>query len=100
MTLILQDGCDRNYNPLPAGLLPRGLTLEQAAAFVGLSKSGYSKRKRKGDYPGPTLPGKRYDLRLLEQAMDRQSSIQKQSTAPTPLDDWRAKRGQSSHSRN
>jgi hypothetical protein len=77
---------------LPPGLYPRGLTLEQAATLVGLSKSGYNKHKRMGDYPGPTLPGKRYDRSLLEAAMDRLSGIQKDDHGSTPLEKWRAKR--------
>jgi len=88
------------YNSLPPGLVRRGLTLEQAAALVGLSKSGYNKRKRTGDYPGPTLPGKRYDRHLLEAAMDRMSGIRNEGEASTPLDDWRASRGARSNSRN
>jgi hypothetical protein len=82
-------------NPLPPGLVPRGLTLEQAAAFVCLSKSAYRKARKIGDYPGPTLPGKRYDQRLLEAAMDRLSGIGKEHEASTPLDDWRANRARS-----
>jgi len=73
-------------------ITPRGLTLEQAAHFAGLSKSGYNKRKRMGDYPGPTLPGKRYDRRLLEAVMDRLSGIRQEGEESTPLDNWRKTR--------
>jgi hypothetical protein len=98
--MILEHNSGARYNSLPAGLVPRGLTLEQAAAFVGLSPSGFKKRQQMGDYPGPTLPGKRYDLRLLEAAMDRLSDLRKQGEALTPLDAWRASRGASSNSRH
>jgi hypothetical protein len=91
-SMILDLNSGARCNALPPGLSPRGLTLEQAAAFVGLSKSGYNKRKRMGDYPGPTLPGKRYDLRLLEVAMDRLSDIRNEGEASTPLDNWRETR--------
>jgi hypothetical protein len=77
--------------PLPPGLIPRGLTLDQAATFVGLSASGFKKRQKIGDYPMPTLPGKRYDLRLLETAMDRMSDIQTASEL-SPLEAWKASR--------
>jgi hypothetical protein len=84
------------YASLPPELSPRGLTLEQAATLVGLSKSGYSKRRQMGDYPGPTLPGKRYDRNLLEAAMDRLSGIRNEGEQPSnPLDDWRASRARS-----
>jgi hypothetical protein len=92
---LRHDSASARFNPLPPGLVQRGLTLRQAAVLVGLSESGYRKRKRMGDYPGPTLPGKRYDRRLLEAAMDRLSGIQKEGNAPTPLDDWRASRARS-----
>jgi hypothetical protein len=82
------------YNCLPPGMHPRGLTLEQAAAFVGLSKSGYNKGRQMGDYPGPTLPGRRYDIRLLQAAMDRLSGIQG-NDGSTPLEQWRATRARS-----
>ena len=94
--MILQSSnSNARYAPLPPGLVQRGLTLEQAAAFVGLSKSGYRKRRQIGDYPGPTLPGKRYDRQLLEAAMDRLSGIGKEPEASAPLDDWRATRARS-----
>jgi hypothetical protein len=99
--MILQhNNSGGRFNSLPPGLVQRGLTLEQAAALVGLSKSGYKKRQRMGDYPSPTLPGKRYDRRLLEAAMDRLSGIRKEGEASSPLDDWRASRGARSDSRN
>jgi hypothetical protein len=82
------------YDCLPPGLCPRGLTLEQAAAFVGLSKSGYNKGRRRGDYPGPTLPGRRYDMCLLQAAMNRLSGIQ-ENGGSTPLEQWRATRARS-----
>ena len=76
--MILQSSnSGTRYTPLPPGLVQRGLTLEQAAALAGLSKSGYKKARKMGDYPGPTLPGKRYDRCLLEDAMDRLSKIRK-----------------------
>ena len=89
--ILNQNNCGGRY-PLPPGLVQRGLTLEQAAALVGLSKSGYRQRQKMGDYPGPTLPGKRYDRCLLEEAMDRLSNIRKASEASSPLDNWRASR--------
>ena len=90
--MILQHNSGARYNSLPPGLVPRGLTLEHAATFVGLSKSRFKNRQQMGDYPGPTLPGKRYDLRLLEAAMDRLSDIRKAvaeaSQADATLNPW------------
>jgi hypothetical protein len=86
--MILQHSSGGRYNSLPPGLVPRGLTLAQAATFVGLSASGFKKRQQVGDYPRPTLPGKRYDRRLLEAAMDRLSDIRKEGDDLSPLDEW------------
>jgi predicted site-specific integrase-resolvase len=69
----------------------RGLTLNEAAAFAGISINTFKKAVKQGKFPGPTLPGKRYDARLLHDAMDRLSGINDQQTS-TPLDRWRASR--------
>jgi hypothetical protein len=81
------------YNALPPGLAPRGLTREAAAAYVGLSPAAFDKARLENKYPGPTLPGGRYDLVLLELAMDRLSGILTASEAASPLDAWRRSRG-------
>jgi hypothetical protein len=81
------------YNALPPGLTPRGLTREAAAAYVGLSPAAFDKARLENKYPGPTLPGGRYDLVLLELAMDRLSGILTASEAASPLDAWRRSRG-------
>lgn len=80
------------YDALPPGLLPRGLTREAAAAFVGLSPASFDGARAKGDYPGPTLPGGRYDRILLELAANKLSGILTESEARSPLDAWRAGR--------
>jgi hypothetical protein len=91
--MIAQHTGGGRFAPLPPGLVPRGLTLDQAATFVGLSTSGFKKRQKMGDYPMPTLPGKRYDLRLLETAMDKLSDIQTTKASElSPLEAWKASR--------
>jgi hypothetical protein len=81
------------YDGLPPGLIPRGLTREGAAAYVGLSPVAFDKARLEQKYPGPTLPGGRYDLVLLQMAMDRLSGILTESEAANPLDAWRRSRG-------
>lgn len=78
---------------LPTGLAPRGLHREAAAAYVGLSPSGFDQARLRKDYPNPTLPGGRYDVRLLDLAMDRLSGILCASEVSSPLDAWRAGHG-------
>ena len=74
---------------LPGGLKPRGLTREQAAAYAGISPTRFDAARKKGEYPPPTLPGGRYDKKLLKEAMDRLSGIYEERGAQSPLDAWR-----------
>lgn len=46
---------------------PRGLTQEQAAAYMGVSVATYNRAVKAKKYPGPTLEGGRYDKHLLDQ---------------------------------
>jgi hypothetical protein len=81
------------YDTLPPGLIPRGLTRNAAAAYVGLSPPAFDKARIEKKYPGPTLPGGRYDLMLLQVAMNRLSGILTDSEATNPLDAWRMSHG-------
>jgi hypothetical protein len=69
----------------------RGLDRREAAAFVGLSPTAFDKARRENRYPPPTLPGGRYDRRLLNTTMDRLSGLRDESISP--LDGWRKGRG-------
>jgi hypothetical protein len=81
------------YDALPPGLVPRGLTREAAAAYAALSPAAFDKARLEQKYPDPTLPGGRYDLMLLQVAMNRLSGILTESEATSPLDAWRMSRG-------
>jgi hypothetical protein len=81
------------YDALPPGLAPRGLTREAAAAYVGLSPAAFNKARLEQKYPGPPLPGRRYDLTLLNDVMNRLSGIEGESEVTNPLDAWRISRG-------
>jgi hypothetical protein len=78
-------------------ITPRGATRKQAAALFCLSLSGFDKARREGKIPGPTLPGRRYDLQLLQVAMNRMSGISttESGAVPSPLEQWRANRAHS-----
>jgi hypothetical protein len=79
----------RHPDSQAAGFL-RGRTRVEVAAKFGLSLSSFDKWKHKiGLYP--TLPGGRYDDRLVEKIMDSLSGIST-SKETTPLDEWRASR--------
>ncbi len=81
-----------SQNKLPSQLAPRGLTITQAAAFAGLSTGAFNAARTNGVYPGPTLSGKRIDLKLLEQHMDRLSGLSHDHASPDPLAEWERKR--------
>ena len=83
----------QDHKSLPPSLAPRGLKREIAAAFVGLSPTGFDAARRQGKYPAPTLPGGCYDRILLERAMDNLSGIAPETEAPGALDLWRQNRG-------
>ena len=73
-------------------IAPRGLSRTEAAEFYGLSLSAFHKGQREGKIPGPTLPGKRYDLQLLQRHMDLQSGLSDSAAGLTALDQWRQRR--------
>jgi hypothetical protein len=82
-------------NDLSLDLAPRGVTAKQAAALYGLSVSGFYKARREGAIPEPTLPGRRYDLHLLQKAMNLASGISTSEGSVSPLEQWRANRARS-----
>lgn len=62
---------------LPSGIVPRGLDVDQAAEYVGISAPKFLDAVKAGRYPAPIRHGKRqvWDLRALDLAMDRESGI-------------------------
>jgi hypothetical protein len=80
----------------PGKIIPRGLSRREAAALTGLSPTAFDKARREGKYPGPTLPGARYDRNLIEKAMNRWSGLNEEETPASALDAWR-NRGSRSH---
>lgn len=75
----------------------RCLTLEDAAAYCGLNKSGFRDWVKRGLLPGPIKGTKRYDKCAIDQALDRLSEIDHpiapQSEASGAYDQWKADRG-------
>jgi len=68
-------------------IAPRGLSRTQAATLTGLSPSAFDKARLEGKYPGPTLPGGRWDRKVIERAMDRSSGLRDSDTPLEDLDD-------------
>ncbi len=72
------NGREGRTGRLPAGLIPRGLSDDQAAAYCGLSRNTFAGLVEVGQLPRP-LPlkcGRRiYDLRALDRALDRLAGL-------------------------
>jgi hypothetical protein len=62
---------------LPPSIIPRGLNVDQAAEYVGVSAPKFIDAVKAARYPEPIRHGKRqvWDLRALDLAMDRESGI-------------------------
>jgi predicted DNA-binding transcriptional regulator AlpA len=70
----------------------RLLSRREAAAYCGLSKSGFSRWIKSGLLP-PALPHTtRWDIKSIDIALDRLSGILAKNETGSALDDWRAKR--------
>ena len=70
---------------------PRLLSRDQAAAYCGIAPETFDSYRRRGILPDP-LPGtKRWDRKLIDEFLDRQSGVTK-AAALSPLDAWRASR--------
>ncbi|MBB4316117.1 hypothetical protein [Roseospira marina] len=63
----------------PLGALPRRMTRELAAYYVGVSPPTFDSRVKDGTYPKPHADG-RYDRRALDLAVDRQSGLDTNGT--------------------
>ncbi|MEH2564095.1 hypothetical protein [Bradyrhizobium sp. AZCC 2289] len=92
----MQFSYGRSRRDTVPSIIPRGLNRIQAAALTGLSPTGFDKARREGKYPGPTLPGGKFDRTLIERTMDRLSGIDKEETPSSALDAWR-NRGSRTH---
>ncbi|KMO28560.1 helix-turn-helix transcriptional regulator [Methylobacterium aquaticum] len=60
---------------LPLGMLPRGLTREQAAEYCGCSVEAFDDWVRRGYVPA-AMPGtRRWDRKAIDRALDRRSGL-------------------------
>ena len=78
----------------------RGVTIEEAARFVGLTVNGYRSAARRCVFPR-SIPGtRRYDIKAIEAALDRLGRIMAHEmsepvSASQALDAWRANENRS-----
>lgn len=73
-------------------ITPRALTHQQAAEYCGVSVAGFDNFRRRGLLPGPTLPGKRYDVVLIDRVLDKLSRVGEEAELMSPLEMWRQAR--------
>lgn len=59
------------------GLPPRGLPIDEAAAYVGLSPELFQRQVKEGIYPKPLEDGRRrtWDRVALDEAMNKRSGL-------------------------
>lgn len=76
----------RQASVLPPSLPPRGVTREQAAAYIGLSPTKFDELVKDGRMPKakPIDGARRWDLRKVDQAFDL---LGEQDTDKNPWDD-------------
>lgn len=74
---------------LPIGLVPRGLTREQAAEYCGCETvEAFQTWVRRGIVPG-SIPGTaRWDRKAIDRALDRRSGLVNDPAGS--FDDWAA----------
>ncbi|QFR34722.1 hypothetical protein GBB76_17325 [Ancylobacter sp. TS-1] len=72
----------------------------QAAAYCGLTPSGFSAWVKAGIVPGPIPGTQRYDRKAIDAALDRHSGIvaPAEPTSYDPLEEWLKERGHPAHS--
>jgi hypothetical protein len=73
----------------------RALTRLEAAEMAALSPAAFDKARKAGKYPDPTLPGGRFDLKLMHMAMNCHSGLVDEPLI-SPLEQWRRSRAGSS----
>ncbi|MEP9355030.1 hypothetical protein ABLE93_15690 [Xanthobacter sp. KR7-65] len=72
---------------------PRCLTLQQAADYCALTRSGFSAWQRQGLVPGPIPGTNRWDRKALDAALDKASGLREAGAMPEdPWDAWERER--------
>jgi predicted DNA-binding transcriptional regulator AlpA len=71
---------------LPVNLTPRGLNVDQAAEYIGVSAPTFLLAVAAGRYPKPIPFGRRtiWDKKAIDLAMDRESGLLEPSANPAP----------------
>jgi hypothetical protein len=73
-----------------AGIAPRGLTRDDAAAYCGLSPEGFDEWVKRGIVPGPIPGTQRWDRKAIDVALDRASGLESPQEKEDAFERWRA----------
>lgn len=77
---------------LPAGLPPRGLSREQAAAYCGCDTlTAFDDWVRRGIVPKPIPGTTRWDRKAIDRALDRRSGLADARDVDQGFEDWLAR---------
>ena len=82
-----------------AGIAPRLLTREQAAAYCSVSARGFSEWVKAGKMPGPVLGTTRWDRRAIDAVLDKASGLETRGVPEDAFDRWKRERHEKSTSR-
>ncbi|BCM83814.1 hypothetical protein [Methylobacterium indicum] len=76
---------------LPIGMLPRGLTRDQAAEYCGCETTdAFDDWVRRGIVPGPMIGTRRWDRKAIDRALDRRSGLLPPEAAGQSFEEWLA----------
>ncbi|GLI24561.1 hypothetical protein GGQ86_004258 [Xanthobacter flavus] len=80
----------RNKDKPSPVIEPRCLTLQQAANYCALTRSGFSAWQRQGIVPGPIPGTKRWDRKALDAALDKASGLREAGGPPVndEVEEW------------
>lgn len=79
----------RDKNTSGPAIEPRCLTKDEAAAYCGLTASGFAAWCRQGIVPGPIPGTKRWDRKALDAALDKASGLRHAEAEPDdPWAEW------------
>ncbi|MDV2987654.1 UNVERIFIED_CONTAM: hypothetical protein Q9R58_25440 [Methylobacteriaceae bacterium AG10] len=83
---------DKGLPHLPLGMLPRGLTKAQAAAYCGCETlAAFDEWVRKEIVPKAMLGTNRWDRKAIDRALDRRSGLIADAGANESYDEWLAR---------
>jgi hypothetical protein len=80
---------------IPAGVWPRGLSIDAAAAYAGCKTvSAFRAWVRRGIMPGPITGTHVYDRKAIDSVLDRMSGLSPTVSEPSAYEGWKQREGE------